>query len=120
MATRCRIGILNNATEEGGNGLVDSIYIHWDGYPERIRKILKKFYTTELDVRNLILKGYQSSLNEDGTITPFTANDGELFQTHQWEEKYPWPFNGQEFEYCFLPKDNKWMYRKTGKGWTEL
>lgn len=59
MATRSRIGILNK------DDSVDSIYCHWDGYPENNGRILVTHYTDEAKVRELIALGSLSSLGAE-------------------------------------------------------
>jgi hypothetical protein len=62
MATRSRIGIENE------NGVVESIYCHWDGYPSHNGKILNQHYNDAEKVRALIALGDISSLEEN--VTP--------------------------------------------------
>ena len=52
MSTRSGIGTLNSDVT------TESVYCHWDGYPEHNRVILSKYYTKEEIVREL------SSLHE--------------------------------------------------------
>lgn len=56
MATRSRIGILND------DGTVTSIYCHWDGYPSYNGVILVENYTDETKIRELMALGDISSL----------------------------------------------------------
>jgi hypothetical protein len=59
MATRSRIGIENE------NGTIESIYCHWDGYPDNNGKILARHYTDTEKVKALIGLGDISSLHEN-------------------------------------------------------
>jgi hypothetical protein len=51
MSTRSRIGILNS------DGSIDSVYHHFDGYPEWLGVKLKRNYKTSAKVRALIEGG---------------------------------------------------------------
>jgi hypothetical protein len=59
MATRSRIGIENE------NGRVESIYCHWDGYPDNNGKMLARHYTDVKKIKSLIALGDISILNEN-------------------------------------------------------
>lgn len=47
-----------------------TIYIHWDGYPEGIGKILKEHYTSDELVEKLLNLGDLSSLGENPISKP--------------------------------------------------
>ena len=51
MSTRSVIGILNE------DKTVNSVYCHFDGYPEHTGYFLKKFFDTTEKVNNLISNG---------------------------------------------------------------
>ena len=57
MATRSRIGIVKE------NGTVESIYCHWDGYPENNGQLLLDNYDYEM-AQGLIELGDISSLGK--------------------------------------------------------
>lgn len=48
MSSTSRIGI------ELEDGMVESIYCHWDGYPKGVGKILKQYYQNRDKVKELI------------------------------------------------------------------
>jgi hypothetical protein len=58
MATRSRIGM------EQPNGEVQSIYCHWDGYPEGVGATLQEHYTNPAKVEALIALGDISYLRQ--------------------------------------------------------
>ena len=79
MATRSRIGILND------DGTVDSIYCHWDGYLSHNGKILFEHYTDPAVVQELIALGDISSLGiVIGEKHPFDFNSND----DDWEAMY--------------------------------
>ena len=66
MSTRARIGILNP------NGSVDSIYHHWDGYPEWLGKKLVQNHNSLVDASNLMTMGDTSCIE---TKTDWDRNE---------------------------------------------
>lgn len=57
MATRSNIGIRER------DGVVWTIYSHWDGYPQYVGRVLLTHYTTEQAVRDLLALGDISELH---------------------------------------------------------
>jgi hypothetical protein len=116
VATRARIGI---STPEG----VESIYVHWDGYPEGVGQTLIDHWTTSDKVRQLLDLGDVSELAPTVEETIFYIRDrGEtraVAKSHSLEE---WPDYGQEFEYIGVLKEDGeviWEYRPFGtKTWS--
>lgn len=60
MATRSTIGIIDNKS-----GVVTSIYVHWDGYPEHNGRILVEHYTDPDKIQKLMKLGALSSLGAE-------------------------------------------------------
>jgi hypothetical protein len=58
MATRSTIGRI---TEQG----IESIYCHWDGYPDGVGATLREHYTSESKIEKLFNLGDLSALAED-------------------------------------------------------
>ena len=132
MATRSNIGIVNDG------GSVTGIYVHWDGYPEYVGKILLNHYNTSGIVCELMDLGDLSSLNAnlycednnhsfnnpvDGVCVAFGRDRGEknadsksftnisefeTFGTHMF------------VDYQYLFNNGKWQYRKHDGKWREL
>jgi hypothetical protein len=73
MGTRSRIAI------ENADGTVESIYCHWDGYPEHNGELLLENYQDEPKVRALIALGDLSSL--DKRVAP------EPTEVHSFDNK---------------------------------
>jgi hypothetical protein len=128
MATRSRIAI------EKQDGIVTSIYCHWDGYVKGNGETLQKYYTDPSKVEQLIALGDLSSLgkyieplNDSPTVKKHTFNDphpkvtvayardrGEDFS--QFEHKDVEDFfsgNYQEYGYLFT-KDGRWLVANGG------
>lgn len=64
MSTHSRIGIIREKPE-GKAPIVESIYCHFDGYPEGVGKTLFEHWTSEGDVNELMKLGDLSVLGEE-------------------------------------------------------
>ena len=101
MSTRSIIGIIND------DNSVNSVYCHFDGYPEHTGYFLKEFFDTTEKVNNLISNGDISS----------------LVSNQNWNrEKHPMINNKQVLKtlyYIDRPKSEvsfeKWKYVKPQK-----
>jgi hypothetical protein len=93
MSTRSRIGIQNQ------DGSVNSIYCHFDGYPEGVGSTLQEHYSDRDKLQKLIELGDISSLGDDLLTTiayhrdrgedyfPSRRNESlELFKKSDFEE----------------------------------
>ena len=133
MATRSTIGIIDNKS-----GVVTSIYVHWDGYPENNGEILVKHWSDTAKIHQLMSLGALSSLGEEigekhdfndrGPIhcTAYGRDRGEEdvgSKTH--DSLGEWLDNGEEYNYlwdgvrwnCFAGKsikDTVDLYNKVG------
>ena len=117
MATRSRIGI------ELKNGSVLSVYHHWDGYPERLGRILNTHYNSRSLAAELIDGGDMSSCwTEDRfSIDPTTGYKvqeyGPQYYSQRGEDcpprldadlaEYLLPANGEEYHYVF--RNGEWV-----------
>ena len=127
MSTRSVIGILQDDKS------VNSVYCHFDGYPEHTGYFLKKFFDTTEKVNNLISNGDISSLvsnqNWNREKHPM-INNKQVLKTlyyvdrpEAWEHIKPQKHKGvleffqrdcfDEFKYLFLPSGN-WNYNSKG------
>lgn len=135
MATRSRIGI------ELPNGVVLSIYSHWDGYPEHNGTLLSEHYNTREKVTELISLGDISSLrarvkpndNEEHSFENSVEDVTVVYHRDRGEE-YSLPrvdLNKDEFKesdveewgYLFT-KENEWIvvegYAEKGRYFDKL
>ena len=135
MATRSRIGI------ELPNGVVHSIYSHWDGYPEHNGTLLSEHYNTRERVSELIALGDISSLkprvkpndNEEHSFNKVVEDVTVAYHRDRGEE-YSLPrvdLNKDEFKesdveewgYLFT-KENEWVvvesYAEKGRYFDKL
>ena len=127
MSTRSVIGILQD------DKTVNSVYCHFDGYPEHTGYFLKKFFDTTEKVNNLISNGDISSLvssqNWNREKHPMINNKQVLKTLYYVDRPEPWETikpqkhkdlleffkrdDGDEYKYLFLPSGN-WNYRQNG------
>jgi hypothetical protein len=121
MSTNARIG----REIEAGNS-VESIYTHWDGYPDHHGQVLLDHYAERAKVAELIALGDLSSLAaEIGEAHDF---DTRHVEHGEWCYAYgrdggeadcepvihghdAWPDGGQEYEYLFTMR-GEWRYRE--------
>ena len=61
MATRAIVGIVLE------DGKAKSIYHHWDGYPDHLGNVLKKYYSTYEEALDFVEGGDISSTSETGS-----------------------------------------------------
>lgn len=119
MATRSTIAIRIDRTT------IQSIYCHWDGYPNHNGKILLEHYTDPKKIQKLIALGNLSTLAknigtkhefERGALDECTAygrdreQPGQEPMTHdsikEWKEvRQNW---GCEYGYLYYPETGKW------------
>lgn len=107
MATRSNIGIVNN------DGSIETIYCHWDGYPEHVGVVLAKWYR-EAEVRTLLGLGDRSSLHVEPTVKDSYAERGEVCKSQTYASIYEYAKAdkaGAEFVYLF--KDGEWHVYET-------
>lgn len=121
MATRSRIGL------EFPDGHVESIYCHWDGYPEHNGRILKSCYNDFSSVYQLIQLGDLSALGEsigekqdfnrpcEGWCLSYSRDRGESDVHAQHHSSWVAYLKvGEEYNYLF--RNGVWLVsgRRTG------
>ena len=127
MSTRSRIGIIRTKDASGEPETVETIYCHWDGYPENNGAILAEHYTDAAKLDELLALGDVSYLGaEIGEAHDFGTHSGSdtcLFYgrdageeivascTHTYGD---WPDSGQEYDYLLTATG--WVYRESAYG----
>jgi hypothetical protein len=116
MATRSTIGVVL------WDGRIESIYCHWDGYPEGVGATLRDHYTDPAKIETLLDLGDISSLREDigeqhdfdsaSDVTTFYGRDrgetGINARTHADENEWLGYRKGNGCEYGYLWNGNSW------------
>lgn len=126
MATRSRIAI------EQPDGTVESIYCHWDGYPENNGQILVEHYGDHEKVQALIDLGDISNLapeveaapdtghtfNDpvDGVVVAYGRDRGETDIDKKTHSSVPDFFKGDIEEYGYLfTQEGQWLVKSWGR-----
>lgn len=147
MSTRSRIGIIR---EQGSPPIVESIYCHFDGYPEGVGQTLLNHWTDTEKINRLIALGDLSVLGSEIGEDQGTDWFDEQYKTlqaadrndprHNWcvaygrdrgekecvsrtHSMYEFPDCGQEAEYVFHPGSGKWWVSSPGQnpvGWNTV
>lgn len=117
MATRSNIAIRRGDE-------IESIYSHWDGYPEGVGRTLLDNYNNEEIIEELISMGDASSLRETLEDSVFYERDrgeeGVKSMVGNWEDykirlKLGW------FEYAYLYDNGVWTVDDfSGNGYVDL
>lgn len=115
MSTRSRIGIINQ------DGSVDSVWQHWDGYPEHTGAHLLADHNSEEKARALVAQGDRCTIERPyGPEDYETPEDYEAGRhpRHDANEDEFWSRYGEDGEeYAYLWKPGRgWMV--TGAGMT--
>lgn len=136
MSTRAYVGIRNT------DGTVETVYTHFDGYPDHHGPILLENYAEERKLRDLLALGSLSMLEKTvGVQHPFSrTGSGQSWE--EWEKAYGGMclsyrrdrgdtenidarrFQNEEqfweacekdawIQYAYLFKDGSWHYRET-------
>ena len=117
MSTNATVSIVNE------NGTVESIYNHWDGYPQNLGFILDRYYKSENRVRDLIGMGDASIIGRkinprdpdnhdfnkhEKNVCLFYGRDrGEETEEHRFGSVLEMLHEfGQQYNYIY--KDKKW------------
>ena len=95
MATRALVGI------ENADGTRTSIYVHYDGYPTGVGLALYRHYTSEAEVRSLMLSGDHSTLDRPEPWEGAYGDGSDAIITTGW------PDVGQEWVYLW--RDGQWF-----------
>ena len=117
-----------NVAVEMPNGKVTAVYGHYDGYPQYVGKLLKKYYSQGGKVRDLVKLGKQGISTLDKSMkggkdhsfnnpkdgeTVFYGRDrgekGNMTHTYKNKEEFGRKF-GEEFGYVWSMKERKWYY----------
>ena len=122
MSTRSRIAIETRDTD--GNQVINSIYCHFDGYPEGVGTTLFNHYTSKEKVTELIKLGDISSLGirltsdgphsfdtpEKGTTVAYHRDRGEDFCEPRVDHSIPEFIKSDVEEYGYLfTEEGEWL-----------
>ena len=103
--TRSQVGIISK------RGKIESVYMHYDGYPDHMLPTIKKGYMNSGTVKFLLKKGGGSGLEADPSKINFYGDKTTLKGDAKKIEDYISDASdraGAEFVYLFDERDGKW------------
>jgi len=113
--TRSQVGKISK------RGKIESVYMHYDGYPEHMLPTIKKGYKDGKNVDNLLKKGGGSGLEVDPSKINFYGDSQVMKGDAKNIDKYIKTANydgGAEYVYLYDERDGKWymadVYGETG------
>ena len=114
MATRGQIAYLADPNT------INTIYIHYDAYPEALGKTLNTIFNLENDAESLVTDGPDiRSIDDDGTVDRFDRGGVKQIKGEEPEELFSELYShadsaGADYVYVWL--EDKWVDLKIGKG----
>ena len=103
--TRSQVGIISK------RGKIESVYMHYDGYPDHMLPTIKKGYMNSGTVKYLLKKGGGSGLEPDASKINFYGDKTTLKGDAKKIEDYIRDASdraGAEYVYLFDERDGKW------------
>ena len=105
--TRSQVGIISK------RGKIESVYMHYDGYPDHMLPTIKKGYMNSGTVKFLLKKGGGSGLEADPSKINFYGDKTTLKGDAKKIDDYISDASdraGAEFVYLFDERDGKWYW----------
>ena len=120
MATR------SNIAYRTPEGTIRSVYCHWDGYPAHNGEMLRRYYTDQTKIQQLIELGSLSSLNEniapkgkhdfdkaeEGVVVAYARDRGEELVISEYADIPSWIDDMEE--YAYLWNGREWLVNDHG------
>ena len=120
MATR------SNIAYRTPEGTIRSVYCHWDGYPAHNGEMLRRYYTDQTKIQQLIELGSLSSLNEniapkgkhnfdkaeEGVVVAYHRDRGEDLYISEYADIPSWIDDMEE--YAYLWNGREWLVNDHG------
>lgn len=113
--TRSQVGKINK------RGKIESVYMHYDGYPEHMLPTIKKGYKDGKNIDTLLKKGGGSGLEADPSKINFYGDSQIMKGDVKSVDKYIKTASydgGAEYVYLYDERDGKWymadVYGETG------
>ena len=120
MATR------SNIAYRTPEGTIRSVYCHWDGYPAHNGEMLRRYYTDQTKIQQLIELGSLSSLNEniapkgkhdfdkaeEGVVVAYARDRGEGLVISEYADIPSWIDDMEE--YAYLWNGREWLVNDHG------
>tara|TARA_B100001057_G_scaffold109992_2_gene108011 strand:- start:575 stop:2248 length:1674 start_codon:yes stop_codon:yes gene_type:complete len=108
--TRSQIGIINK------RGKIESVYMHYDGYPDHMLPVIKKSYMNVGAVKNILKKGGASYLKPKFSEIEFYGDKvtmkGDAKDVAKYIKNAEYD-GGAEYVYLYDERDGKWYMADT-------
>ena len=108
--TRSQIGVINK------RGKIESVYMHYDGYPDHMLPTIKKGYMNVGTVKTLLKKGGGSFLEADPSKINFYGDKvtmkGDAKDVAKYIKNAEYD-GGAEYVYLYDERDGKWYMADT-------
>ena len=114
MATRGQIAYLANPNT------INTIYVHYDAYPEALGKTLNTIFNSESDAESLVMDGHDIRfIDDDGTVDRFDRGSYKVIKGEEPEELFSNLYSHADraaADYVYVRLEDKWIALKIGKG----
>jgi hypothetical protein len=114
MATRGQIAYLANPNT------INTIYVHYDAYPEALGKTLNTIFNSESDAESLVMDGNDIRfIDNDGTVDRFDKGSYKVIKGEEPEELFSNLYSHSDraaADYVYVWLEDKWVTLKVGKG----
>lgn len=118
MATRSYIVIkLTDAEKQKYNTKEDymGVYCHYDGYKSYNGRVLMQNYNTRAKAKDLIRRGYMSSLKPTTKETTFYCRDWKRKKQIDFFSNMQFEFTDTMVAFVYLFINNQWHYARTNR-----
>jgi len=114
MATRGQIAYLANPNT------INTIYVHYDAYPEALGKTLNTIFNSESDTEGLVMDGHDIRfIDDDGTVDRFDRGGYKVVKGEEPEELFSNLYSHADradADYVYVWLEDKWVTLKVSKG----
>ena len=95
------------------NGKINSVYTHYDGYPQNMKPAIKYHFKSDKDVKDYITKGGASGIYKGKDVDRYYGKSGGFYAKGDSNdiEKYVKDVKragGADYVYLYNKKDKKW------------
>ena len=95
------------------NGKINSVYTHYDGYPQNMKPAIKYHFKSDKDVKDYISKGGASGIYKGKEVDRYYGKSGGFYAKGDSKDienyvKDVKRAGGAEFIYLYNKKDKKW------------
>jgi len=101
---------------EDSKGVIHSVYVHWDTFPENLGPILTRRYQKYFLVKDMVDRGDISRIHQNGEVSHYAGKFGSVDE-ERWQKYKPkkaysipmWLQNNPDKVFFYLYTRNKWI-----------